>query len=175
MRPAENLTDESISGTTVLGTDDQALVQSTVTSCIEEAAHALDGAIAVLRLAGLADGPSAPIRLLLKVAACFRLYEWERASIRHLIRPPLPSSHDAWQDLLTAPRTGQERFPDLAKQVFGASWRHLAWPSRGTGADVIVSNVSATAVIDELAELLLQFRHLVDEHRPSGPEEDIHG
>ena len=111
----------------------------------------------------------------MKLSACFRLFEWEQAGVAHLIRPPLPTADEAWDDLLTPPRAGVERFPDLAKRVFSVHLWHGAWQSPGTRADVMLSKLSANDVLDELADLLFQFRRLVDENRPSGPEEDSNG
>lgn len=152
---------------------DAELVEATIRACHREADRAVDGAIAILRAAGVKQPISKAF--FLKLAACFRLYEWEQAGVARLVRPPLPTSDEAWDDLLTAPRTGVERFPDLATRVFAVNLWHGAWQSPSARADVMVSNVSANDVLDEMAHLLFQFRHLIDEHRPSGSEEDSNG
>src|SRR5438128_1991678 len=91
------------------GAIDPALVHSTVRSAVEEAERALDGAIVVLRAAGVDPKTPLPLNFLLKLAACVRLYQWEAAGVLRLADPSLPTCAEAWQDLVTAPRLGKER------------------------------------------------------------------
>jgi hypothetical protein len=135
----------------------------------------LDNAIAFLAANGLLDGRSIPQKLLLKLAACLHLRDWEEAGVNHLISRSLPSFEDAWKDFVTAPLSGDGRYPTLAERVFGLPLWHGAWRSPGVRADVMVSNLSPNDVVDDLADLLFQFRHMVDEHGPSGSEEDSNG
>ena len=151
-------------------------VEMVAQAVVAEAERAVDGAVAVLRRAGLfgkgAPTQRVPESFLLKLAACMRIYEWEQAKLIKHLPAGLPSSAEVWKDLLNT--GGAERFPgrELARQVFFAWFRHMAWTTPLVPrCDVVVGGIRGEGVIDELAELLVKFRHLVEQPRPGGPEE----
>jgi hypothetical protein len=153
-------------------------VRDVVRTTISEAERALDGALAVLRAIGVyGTGSSSrpiPQSFALKLAACVRLAQWEEAGIAAALPAGLPTSGEVWDDLITSPRTGKERFPgrELAMQVFRLRLGQMAWHPPTPSADVVVGDLSGPELVDELAALLFQFRHLVDQHRPDMPEKE---
>lgn len=158
--------------------DDVELVARAV---VTEAERALDGALAVLRHAGVmvrgTPTLTVPETFVLKLAACLRIYEWEQANLLSRLPPGLPSSAEVWADLLDAGQTRRERFParELARQVFSAWFWHMSWttPPLAPRCDVVVRGVrGGEHLVDELAELLVKFRHLVEQRRPERPEEE---
>jgi hypothetical protein len=153
-------------------------VERAARATVAEADRALDGAITLLTRAGLSAELQAgrvPQSFLLKLAACVRIYQWEQAKLTRHLPSALPTSAEVWDDLLAAPRTGYERFPakELASKVFGVWFSEMAWMPPSPAADLVVSGLGAgDDVMDELAHLLFEFRHLVKQHRPERPEEE---
>ena len=101
---------------------------------------------------------------LLELAAVLRLDLWERSGVRDRLDPGLPPAEQALADLF-APG-GHGGLPigapvTLAMSVFRASLRHLAWGGREElGADVVLDEPDDEVLLEALADLLWEHRHL---------------
>ncbi len=101
---------------------------------------------------------------LRKLTAAIRLSLWESSGLDKHIKRPLPKSDDVLADLCRNRNPEQERFPagQVGRDVFGAWLWEMAWrPLDGSAADVVINAVDGNAVLDPVAELIWQFRHLV--------------
>jgi hypothetical protein len=153
-----------------------ALIEATM----READLMADLAIGFLRAEGLAPDPSqggAPVALpaafYLELGAVLRIATWERAGIRDLLDPGLPSADSAYAGLLRRLVHEPESFGEggrptpLLDRVMLAAWRRLAWAGRpGLGADVALGPVDDSA-LDALAQFLYAHRRRGAGRRPN--------
>ena len=111
--------------------------------------------------------PPEPVaRGLVKLAAALRLDRWENAGLTPLLRQPLPAAGEVFEDLCRHPAGGEAQAHPaertaarvLAAYLFEMAWRPLGDPT--AAADVVVSSVDGSDLLDPVAELLWQFRHL---------------
>ena len=138
---------------------------------ISRAAEDVDLACRFLEVVGvipverkrLKDPMPLPLSLLLKVASYVRLLRWERAGQINDI-PGLPAAQDVLDDVLTVPSAGESRLDaeTLAGDVFGAWFRRMSWHGPAPAADVVLRGNDPQAVLDELAQLLWNFRELIN-------------
>ncbi len=136
---------------------------------VRRAAEDVELAFRFLSLAGIlppagtrAQRPCAvPLEVILKAAALMRLLQWESAGA-----PPagdaLPSSQELRDDLAKLPDTERFEARRISRDVLGIWMSTMSWRALRPGADVIVRDVQPQSVADELAQLLWQFRHLLD-------------
>ncbi|MGB7159155.1 MAG: hypothetical protein WBD40_13890 [Tepidisphaeraceae bacterium] len=111
----------------------------------------------------LKDPVPLPLDLLLKVASYVRLLRWERAAQINDM-PGLPAAQTVLDDFATVPSGGEYRLDAkvLAGDMFGAWFRRMSWDSPVPAADVVLRGNDPEAVLDELAQLLWNFRELAN-------------
>ena len=136
---------------------------------VRRAAEDVELAFRFLSLAGViapekarAPHPCAvPLEVILKAAAIMRLVQWQSAGA-----PPagyeLPSPQELLDDLAKLPDTERFEARRISRDVLGVWMSTMSWRALRPGADVIVRDVQPQSVADELAQLLWQFRHLLD-------------
>jgi hypothetical protein len=144
-------------------------VRLVVAAVIQRAAEDVELACSFLEHAGmlgperqrLKDPVSVPLGLMLKAAGLMRALQWQKA---------LPDGTgnqlaDPQALLDNLPKVGHEQHLDgdqVARESFGRWFGTMSWFRLRRGADVLIKNVQPQPVADELANLLWQFRHLLD-------------
>jgi hypothetical protein len=106
---------------------------------------------------------------LLNLAAALRIAMWERAGLRSELPADLPSSREAFQNLVPAESfhssTGSSATPALAQTVFRTWLEQFSRSSRATlGTDVLLdaAGLSEDELLDALADFLYENRNLAD-------------
>ena len=105
-----------------------------------------------------------PPDFLLKVGALTKLYLLEQADLREQIPNELPSWQEVYSDLIAEAEGKETRFTGkkLSTDLLKVLYRQLCWtPLNNSAAAVAVSQtIDPDTLLDELAELLWESRHL---------------
>jgi hypothetical protein len=99
---------------------------------------------------------------LLNLGAALRLWQWENAGLRGHLPKTLPSSTDAFRNVVP-PKEAEQRVPPLALAVFDTWVREFCRGGRAVlGTDVILKQDSLCEehLLDALADFLWDHRHL---------------
>ena len=108
-----------------------------------------------------------PPAFLMEIGAVARIASWEQGGIKDRISPDLPSSQDALADLAqrlqSLPKRGEDVGTSLSEQVLFAWTFHCARDSRTElGIDIVLERPDKEQLLDCLAQLLWDHRHLLD-------------
>lgn len=107
--------------------------------------------------------PAPVAHQLMKLVAAIRLHQWEKADIKNHLLGELPASAEVYADLRHRPRSRDEEHPagPTVAKVLGTWLRQMAWkPLAGSTGDVVINSRDGEDIVDAVAELLLQLRHL---------------
>jgi len=115
---------------------------------------------AYLRAVGLEPGTSFSQDTLLRLAAYFRLRNWETAGV--IADSMLPTSDEVFADVLDKLEGRPTRFDtrELCKRVHLFGLRGLTWPQTSSKPFTLVDQSTPADLLDSIAGLLWQFRHL---------------
>ena len=110
---------------------------------------------------------SLPCSFLLEIGAVARIASWEHAGLKDHISSELPSSRDALAELgerlQTLPKRGDDIGTPLSEQVLKAWTFNCARESRlELGVDIVQGTPDKELLLDRLAEILWNYRHLHD-------------
>jgi len=115
--------------------------------------------------------PSLSPAFLLEVAAVLRLQDWERAGLTQWVPEVLPTARDMARQLMARLEAAPDSFgldEELAASALftqlGSVWiRHFSWDApRILGVDIVVREDS-NDLLEELADLIWQHRHLMQD------------
>lgn len=107
-----------------------------------------------------------PLSLMLKAAAFMRLRQWEKAGQVSAVGDAVPDPAALLADLHKSPKDQRFDAKAVARQVLGVWLARMGWASLVRECDVLVRDVEPGLVVDALAQLLWQCRHLAPTPTP---------
>lgn len=148
---------------------DEAVARRYLRAVIERAQSDLLMVLDLLERAGAIPPPGKggrpptaplPLDLVLKLAACLWLQQWEDAKLRPHVRCALPAAAAARASLRFGGHDEPQRAWELSGRVLGTFLREMAWERAGSRADVVVNAVGTDdEPLDRLAAFLWRHRH----------------
>jgi hypothetical protein len=153
--------------TTDLEQDACDLVEFFVALAQQDAALVAD----FLRSAGIEPGAPLPQNALLKLGIYCRLRLWEEIGLTTGGAVELPAAHTVFADIL-AELTGEPpQFETvvLGRQVHMFALQRLTWPQSGAPTFMLDDRADASDLLDFVAELLWNYRHLAEAGSSSAP------
>jgi hypothetical protein len=127
---------------------------------------------AYLRAVGLEPGTSFSQDTLLRLAAYFRLRNWETAGV--IADSMLPTSDEVFADVLDKLEGRSARFEtrELCKRVHLFGLRRLIWPQTSSKPFTLIDQSTPADFLDSIAELLWELRHLAGPGENSAASND---
>jgi hypothetical protein len=132
-----------------------------------------DGALVAdfLRAAGIEPGTGLPKNALLRLGIYCRLRLWEEMGLTTGGAVELPAAHTVFADIV-AELTGEPPHFEtvaLCRQVHTFALQRLTWPQSGAPTFILDDRADSSDMLDCIAELLWNYRHLAEAARSSVP------
>jgi hypothetical protein len=117
-----------------------------------------------LNSTGVEPGSSLPRNAVLKLGVYCRLQFWEDIGLTADAAVELPSAHAVFADLVAELEGESPQFETaaLCRQVHMFAMQRLTWPQSGAPAFTLDDRAHSSDVLDCVAELLWNHRHLAE-------------